>query len=189
MNMGKTMILNKFREAKYNPRRITEKELNLLGESYQKYGDLSGVVIDEKTKNVISGNQRFKILKDKKTKIVTEPLIDQYGTVRSGYIQCESKNGPMRIPLRIVDWDITKQKEANIAANALGGEFDNEKLALLLAELDADKFDLESIGITPYYRKQLNVMNKRVSNDFKPIDFDAPEFDTEQTCPKCKFKF
>jgi hypothetical protein len=81
------------------------------------------------------------------------------------------------------------RKKANIAANALGGKFDNDKLAVMLAELKMGVFEVESIGIDTLLRKQIDIMNKRVKDDFKPIDFGTSDYDNAHVCPKCKFKF
>lgn len=179
--------ISDLREAKYNPRLITDKKLELLNQSIQEFGDLSGVVFNRRTKTLISGHQRTKTLKDKKTKIVTRSHVDDHGTVELGHIEVRTNSGIVTIPFRVVDWDKRKEKAANIAANAHGGKFDNDKLAVLVAELETAEFDIESIGIDSLLHKQINLMNKTAPKEFEQID--ETKFKFEHTCPKCKYQF
>lgn len=140
--------LSSFKRAKYNPRKISSDQLTALNKSITEFGDLSGVVINKKTNTIVAGHQRITTLGDKKTRIVTSPAKDQYGTVEIGYIEAKADKGILQIPLRIVHWDLRREKLANIAANNHGGEFDNQKLGILLAELDDSKFDVELTGFS-----------------------------------------
>ena len=140
--------IGKFKPADYNPRKISEDQLAALNKSIARFGDLSGVVINKKTNTIISGHQRTKTMSNKATKIVTEKFKDEFGTVEQGYIEVTGDDGTFKVPLRIVDWDIRQEKLANIAANNLGGESDNQKLGKLLAELDEGEFDIEMTGLS-----------------------------------------
>jgi hypothetical protein len=176
--------------AKYSPRMITDMRLVFLDQSIQEYGDLSGVVFNKRTKSLICGEQRVKTLKGKKTTIVTAPHVDQHGTLEIGQIEVQSKKGIIFIPFRIVDWDIKKQKAASIAANAHGGKFDNDKLRLVVNELEQNKFNIASLGIDPLLIKELELMGKRLGKKGRgitPVDVDAFKF--EHTCPQCQFQF
>lgn len=144
------MQLKDLKAAKYNPRHITADKLKRLGKSISEFGDLSTVVFNERTGTLVAGHQRITTIKDKKSKIVTTKQTDDYGTVAVGYIEVEDNGKQLRIPIRVVDWDKRKEKLANIAANAHGGEFDNQKLGKLLAELDTEKFDIELSGFTDH---------------------------------------
>lgn len=145
-----------FKPAAYNPRKITGQQLQALDKSISSFGDLSCVVINRRTKNtLVAGHQRMKTTANKKTKIVTEKFVDSFGTVEMGYILVVDGDKKFKIPLRIVDWDIRTEKLANIAANNHGGEFDNQKLGKLLAELDNGKFDIETTGFTSHEVKNL----------------------------------
>lgn len=143
------MELKKFKPAKYNPRKITKEALKSLNKSIEEFGDLSGVVINKRTKTIVAGHQRITTLEGKKTKMNTKPVTDKFGTVAMGHIAVISSQGDrFNIPLRLVDWDLRREKLANIAANNHGGEFDNQKLGILLAELDNSKFDVELTGFS-----------------------------------------
>ncbi len=151
----KSLRLDDFKEAPYNPRTITKDALNRLDKSIEFHGDLSAVTLNATTGLIVSGHQRLKTARGKKTKIVTSPVTDSHGTVAVGYIEVYTDKGVVKIPLRVVEWDKRTEKLANIAANAHGGEFDNQKLGKLLAELDTGKFDIETTGFTSHEVKNL----------------------------------
>lgn len=187
--------------AEYNPRFITEKRLTALGKSYETYGDLSGIVYNRRSKTLVSGHQRIKTLKDKKTRIITQPHKDQFGTVAVGYVEVSLKDGDYKIPYRVVDWsDVKAEKAANIAANAHGGEFDNSKLSKLLEEIESDTFDIELLGLDPLTVRQLTSQGRKEGSTSDPEaedyegevgfeEYGDESFDLQHTCPRCKFQF
>ena len=109
----------------------------------REFGDLSGVVVNVKTGNVIGGHQRLKHL-DPAWEILKKPVTDAVGTVALGYI--DTPFG--RWQYREVDWDEKREKAANVAANKHGGEFDVPLLKDLLIELDDGAFDLKLTGFS-----------------------------------------
>lgn len=191
--------------ADYNPRVITERELNGLKTSYDIYGDLSGVVLNVATNTLVSGHQRLKTIGDRKTNVVKTKHKDKVGTVAIGHIEVQTENGIIKIPYREVKWSDRKaEAAANIAANAGGGQFDNDKLGKLLEELDLeDEFTIESIGLDPLTIRQLTAKDKSsssstsksssssnsssTSDSFREFGEDDMDFDNE--CPRCKFRF
>lgn len=72
--------------AHYNPRTITPEKLKMLGQAMQEFGDLSGVVVNVRTGNVIGGHQRIKHF-DPDWPIVKKPITDDTGTTAMGHIQ------------------------------------------------------------------------------------------------------
>lgn len=195
------LTIKDLKEAAYNPRIISQKRLDNLHLSMTTYGDLSGVVFNKKTNNLISGHQRLKPFRDKgiKTKVDTKPVKDNFGTVAEGWITARTSSGEIRIPLRIVDWsDKRAEMAANIAANAQGGDFDRGKLGIMLEKLQMGKnFDINVLGIDPLSMRSLLPQLPATENkDSEGRDKDAafPEFgedsfEFEHECPKCKFQF
>ena len=132
--------------AKFNPRKITKPELDRLKKAFEEFGDLGGIVFNRRTDNLIGGHQRVKVIpKDaviEKTEL-SEP--SRTGTVAHGFIIIDGE----KYSYREVDWDKTKEKIANIAANTHGGDWDEEKLGEILKELSADvNFDIDLTGFT-----------------------------------------
>lgn len=131
--------------ADYNPRKISQEELSRLKKCLDEYGDLSGIVVNLRTGNMVGGHQRTKTIPEnaviERTETYQTPT--RTGTVSHGFILINDE----RYAYREVDWDITREKAANLAANANGGEFDDESFGLLIKELSLDAdFDCELIG-------------------------------------------
>ena len=121
--------LEDLKPAPYNPRKIDDKSKKALFESIKKFGDISGIVWNKTTGNLVCGHQRLEVLKQKypDLKIVDNVIIA----------------GGKKFPIRIVEWDIETEKLANIAAYSqyVAGEFDYPKLDDILGELKLAKMD------------------------------------------------
>lgn len=117
-----------------NPRNISEKQYNQLKTWMKKYGDLSGIVHNQTTGNIVSGNQRGSILDITTAKItitekLTKPAKD--GTLSTGYVVYEGN----KFAYRLVRWTNKKEREALVIANHAGGEFDFDILGDSFADL------------------------------------------------------
>lgn len=141
MKKTNTVADLKTKFAEYNPRTITDEQLKNLKRSLKKFGDLSGVVLNVRSGNIVGGHQRLKSL-DPKWKVESKPHKDKTGTVALGYIQTDDG----RFQYREVDWDTQTEKGANLAANKHGGEFDLKKLDPMLKDLKDSGFDLSLAG-------------------------------------------
>lgn len=95
-----------------NPRKINKKKLEELEQSLDTYGDFGLILVDENN-NIIAGNQRVSVLKNKdaSTKVLCKRLI--------GYTEAE---------LRAI----------NIKDNTHNGEWDLDLLADWTADLNLD---------------------------------------------------
>jgi hypothetical protein len=127
-----------------NPRQITEKQFNDLKKWLLKLGDLSGIVHDLNSDEIIGGNQRSMVFDVNKCEIeFTQKLEtpDEQGTVALGFIIWEGK----KYSYRQVRWDEKKCEQANIVANKSGGSFDFDILA--------NQFEFDELiewGFKPY---------------------------------------
>lgn len=111
------------KEYNKNPRRITPQQFAKLKENIEELGDLSGIVHDLNTDEIISGNQRSKIIdiNNCTIEIVSKnEAPDRQGTVATGYVIWENQ----KLNYRQVRWTEDQRERANITANRLGGEFD-----------------------------------------------------------------
>ncbi len=117
-----------------NPRKITDEKLTLLRKAIHEHGDISGFVFNRKSKTLVCGHQRAKVL-GPDAKIT---IIEQYkkptrtGTVATGFVDLNGE----RFSYREVLWDAAKEKAASIAANRNAGDWDNNLLSDWLRELD-----------------------------------------------------
>ena len=106
------------------------------GESMDRFGDLSGIVYNVETGMLVSGHQRAELLGSSQVTVLNdyeEPT--EVGTLALGYI--ENADGE-KFPYREVLWDRKTEAEAMIAANKIGGEFDNESLNKFFDEMGSD---------------------------------------------------
>lgn len=142
------------KEYAKNPRKITSKQLEQLKANIEELGDLSGIVHDLNTDEIISGNQRSKVIDINKCEVVLTEKYDTptpQGTVAWGYVIFEGQ----KLNYRQVRWDEKKREKANITANSLGGEFD---YSILLDDFDIN--DLKAWGLEGV-------------EDYTPFDVDA----------------
>lgn len=145
MNNKKSIM----KEYHKNPRKITEKQLEQLRENMKEFGDISGIVHDLNTDEIISGNQRSKVVDVNKCEIVLTQKLDEpdeQGTVAWGHVIWEGT----RYNYRQVRWTDEQREKANITANALGGMWDYEIL-----ENGFNQDDLINWGLTNLEEQQI----------------------------------
>ncbi len=168
--MKDTKKLKDLKSAVYNPRVISDEQLERLKKALHEFGDLSGIVFNRCTGNLVGGHQRLKCLSPdasiEKTKLKKS---SRTGTIATGTIIIDNET----YTYREVDWDEIKEKAANIAANQHGGEFDDDKLSELLNELlKTPDFDADLLGFDDVELKQLlNLLTDEIADveKYKPI--------------------
>jgi hypothetical protein len=174
------LTVKDLKPAAYNPRKITDHRLEMLRKSMQEFGDLSGIVVNVKTGNLVSGHQRIKHL-DPSWEIIKQPAKDKTGTVALGSIKT-----PFGLwSYREVSWDLKREAAANVAANQHGGEFDEIKLKEILLEVDDGSIDIE---LTGFNRHEIELM----MTAFQPGTLaDQGRLDEKKpiTCPECGYVF
>lgn len=148
-----------------NPRRMSDHDGNALERSIKEFGDLSPIVRNRRTDQLVAGHQRKKIMgrmSAERRVLLNEQagqgmyegheFMDDVGTVALGYIFIGNK----QFAYREVDWPYEREMAANIAANRIQGEFDLELLGEAtfdLAQKDPELLDLT--GQTPEEIKDL----------------------------------
>lgn len=196
--------LKELRPSDYNPRVITTTQKDALKGSYQRFGDLSGIIFNRKTKNLVGGHQRTELYrKTPGVKVEYKDFKDATGTVALGYVLVPLKNGgTMRIPYREVLWDAPTEMAANIAANAGGGSFEYIGLGKVIKKLQKSKFEMEDIPLDMLeMRRALAVFDsiERDKSAFKSNTGAQESFDAAVAaaptgmiaceCPKCRYKW
>ena len=110
-------------------------------------------------------------LKIKKKRLLGENP-DKYSWNIS-WIGCHSKldlTGYTEIECVVIDADEKREKALNIAMNKIGGEWDENKLAELVADLDASAFD---VSLTGFDAEEVDaLMDKFYSKEAVQDDFD-----------------
>lgn len=120
MNIQKIDI-KKLKPAEYNPRKDLQEdddEYKKIKRSIKEFGYVEPIIVNDDM-TVIGGHQRLKVLKE------------------LGYMEAECV---------IVNLDKTKEKALNLALNKISGEWDNNKLEELLAELKETDIDMDITG-------------------------------------------
>jgi hypothetical protein len=163
-----------------NPRQITDAQMQQLTGSLSELGDLSGIVHDLNTDEIIGGNQRGRAFNINTCEIEIshngqEP--DEQGTVAHGFVVWKGK----RYAYRQVRWTPEQCEQANIQANKLGGSWDFDVLAnefeipdLLEWGFEPGEFGLDDLS------------------DFDPVGEDEqPRLDQKKPieCPHCGEEF
>lgn len=124
MNIQKVEV-KLINSAPYNPRvdlKPGDEEYEKLKKSIQTFGYVEPLVWNKRTGNLVSGHQRFKI------------LLEQ---------------GMAEVEVSVVDLSLAQEKALNLALNKIRGEWDENKLADLLAELRGmPDFDMGLTGFT-----------------------------------------
>lgn len=138
--------------APYNPRQISDGAAEGLRYSMEEFGDLSGIVWNERTGHLVAGHQRVEQLKE-----LGAVLHD--GVLRGSFGE---------FPVRVVDWPEGKEKAANIAANNthIAGEFTPD-LASLLEEVQA------FVGDEDFERLRLDALADGIPAP--PVEVDEDE--------------
>src|SRR5436309_13207250 len=107
--------------APYNPRTISDHDLEALRRSLRFFGTVEPIVVNKRSRHIVGGHQRVK---------------------------AAQAEGIENLPVYYVDLDDPSEKQLNLALNRIHGEWDEEMLERLLAELKVGGADLELTGFS-----------------------------------------
>lgn len=158
-----------------NPRKASPEKLSQLDRSMREFGDLSGIVFNTKTNQLVGGHQRTKNMPEDSLVTITKRYEkpSETGTIAIGYI----KVGGERYHYREVSWSKHKEMAANIAANKGAGDWDVPQLTEWIQELgsfDVD-FDLDLTMFDELERKQFEPVEKFIAEEHWTENFEPPE--------------
>lgn len=138
--------LDKLLPAEYNPRTISQHDVKALTDSIGKFGDMSGLVFNRRTQRIVGGHQRREVYLKLGGKIDITNTLDEpssSGTVAYGHVTI----GDEQFVYRVVDWPEDKERLANLAANKIQGDWDDDKLSELIYSMK-DDVNLPDSGFT-----------------------------------------
>ena len=138
------MLAKDLKADKKNPRKISASQKSMLKKALTAFGDLSGIVHNIRTDELVGGHQRLTLLPPT-AEITLEREYDpptKTGTVAEGYILVDGE----KFVYRRVDVDRQTQSAMNIAANQQGGDFDDGPLTEMVDELFRAGLDMELLG-------------------------------------------
>lgn len=150
--MGSGMLIEKkntadLLPADYNPRKDLkpgDAEYEKLKRSIEQFGYVEPVIWNQTTGRVVGGHQRLKVLMDM---------------------------GMTEVDCVVVEMDEDKEKALNIALNKISGDWDKDKLALLIADLQGADFDVSLTGFEPAEIDDL--FKDTLKDGVKDDDFDV----------------
>ena len=107
--------------APYNPRKISDHDLDALRRSLRFFGTVEPIVVNRRSGHIVGGHQRVK---------------------------AAQAEGIEELPVYYVDLDDPSERQLNLALNRIHGEWDEDLLERVLAELKASGADLELTGFS-----------------------------------------
>lgn len=116
--------INELISPEYNPRQITDDEMEKLKNSINEFGYIAPIIVNKHNNHIVGGNQRYHALKD------------------MGYDEIDV--------IFIEETDLNREKTLNIALNKISGDWDNEKLEELLNELNTSDIELILTGFDEF---------------------------------------
>lgn len=169
-----------------NPRTITPAKIAMLKKSLIKFGDLSGIVFNRKSKHLVGGHQRRETFDPETDITITKKYSkpSKTGTVAEGYFEHKGE----KYNYREVFWDEMTEKAANIAANKGAGEWDIPQLNEWLKDLS--DFDLDfDMSLTMFDAEDLEALPNPIEVSAytrKQSQGKEDEDEKEKAPPRCK---
>ena len=181
--------INELISPEYNPRQITDDEMEKLKNSINEFGYVVPIIVNKHNNHIVGGNQRYEALKQLGYNMIDVIYIDEP--------------------------DINKEKALNIRLNNLSGEWDTNKLQNILDDLKLQEFDVSLTGFdievqkfefddnSPIYNvPSSDIVDMKSEDQEETIDEiyfeipdDEPEYDESIadtvesiTCPRCGYE-
>lgn len=159
-----------------NPRKINPRAARALAESMRRFGDLSGIVWNFRTRRLVSGHQRRDVLAS------TESGNIAWGDWREGPHGRECAGvlampDGARWPVRGVDWPERTERAANVAANNphIGGDWTDEAADLLREIRTEDAALFEAVGLDALLRDLAGSDYREKSRLAEPDEEEPPD--------------
>lgn len=136
--------------AAYNPRvdlQPEDEEYQAIERSLKRHGLVQPVVWNCRTNTVVSGHQRLTVLE---------------------------AQGETEVTVSVVDLDDIQEKELNVTLNKITGEWDDDKLSVILNELGEEAAD------TGFTLPEIDVLRDELKSYFDDVTAPDEEEPTEE---------
>lgn len=136
--------------ADYNPRvdlQPEDEEYQAIERSLKRHGLVQPIVWNRRTNTVVSGHQRLTVLE---------------------------AQGETEVTVSVVDLDDIQEKELNVALNKITGEWDDDKLSVILNELGEEATD------TGFTLPEIDVLRDELKSYFDDVTAPDEEEPTEE---------
>ena len=158
--------LNELISPNYNPRKISSDEMHKLKRSITELGYAEPIIVNDVNNVIISGNQRYKALKDLGTEEIEVIFIHE--------------------PV------LAREKALNVALNKIDGDWDHDKLKEII--IDVEEVDSTLTGFEPH-EIELMELETEILEDFDlekeytpPIQKTKKEDREIVKCPECGYE-
>ncbi len=136
--------------AAYNPRvdlQPEDEEYQAIERSLKRHGLVQPIVWNRRTNTVVSGHQHLTVLE---------------------------AQGETEVTVSVVDLDDIQEKELNVALNKITGEWDDDKLSVILNELGEEATD------TGFTLPEIDVLRDELKSYFDDVTAPDEEEPTEE---------
>ena len=140
--------INELISPEYNPRQITDDEMEKLKNSINEFGYVAPIIVNKHNNHIVGGNQRYEALKS------------------LGYTDVDV--------IFVDEQDLNREKALNIALNKISGEWDFVKLADILDDLELNDFD---ISITGFDELELEDFGIEDQTEHEPVEIVEDDYE------------
>ena len=189
--MSESKNLDDLKANPKNPRSINKHDYEALVKSIKEFGDLSGIVFNISTGQLVGGHQRtnaFQRMGGQKQVIIQDrfPTANRQGTVALGYVEHDNE----RFSYREVEWDSDREKSANIAANRIQGQFDLDLLAEITFEISQSENAAQLMELTGQTDDEVKRLLKMSGAIDAGTEDEQGKLDKQDhmLCPNCSYQ-
>ena len=142
--------INELISPEYNPRQITDDEMEKLKNSINEFGYVAPIIVNKYNNHIIGGNQRYEALKSLGYADVDVVFVDEP--------------------------DLNREKALNIALNKISGEWDFVKLADIIDELELNDFDIPLTGFDEQELENFYIEEEN-PKEHEPVEVAEDDYD------------
>ena len=142
--------INELISPEYNPRQITDDEMEKLKNSINEFGYVAPIIVNKHNNHIIGGNQRYEALKS------------------LGYTDVDV--------IFVDEPDLNREKALNIALNKISGEWDFVKLADIIDELELNDFDIPLTGFDEQELENFYIEEEN-PKEHEPVEVAEDDYD------------
>ena len=142
--------INDLISPEYNPRQITDDEMEKLKNSINEFGYIAPIIVNKHNNHIVGGNQRYEALKSLGYTDVDVVFVDEP--------------------------DLNREKALNIALNKISGEWDFVKLADIIDELELNDFDIPLTGFDEQELENFYIEEEN-PKEHEPVEVAEDDYD------------
>lgn len=180
-----TIKITDLKPAEYNPRRISDEDYQKLKNSISTFGLVDPIIVNLKNMHIIGGHQRYDVLLDEH--MLDNDFLAELPMIRLGDVGFVFTDTELSIR------DDDHEKALNLALNKISGEWDNDKLAEVLEELELSPIDIQLTGFDDLELTELQFENDiEYDDDISDSDLSEdiiPKEVKKIICPYCGKEF